>query len=403
MVNTDYKILKDWMFGKLSSLLENIEPNPEYPVLKMSLGEPKLGVPDFTKNILNLNYNDWNKYPPSEAIPSFGKSILGYIKRRYPSADKLVKLNKNIVPVPGTREPLHLVGLLAKNIKDGKTTALVTNPFYHAWLAGSVSSGSEIHWLNSLPENNYMPDLSNIPKNLLNSSVIMYICSPSNPHGSIADIDYLKKAILLARKYKFILAIDECYSDIYRMNKPKPAGGLEAAASIGKSLDNLIIFNSLSKRSNACGMRAGFIAGDEHIIENYKLLVSNGASPVPIPIQKVAEAMYDDDKHQINACLHYDKNFEIVEKYLKPFYKNFKIPDGGFFLWLKVDDDKEATKVLWENFSVKVMPGSFMAKEVNGFNPGKGFLRISLVDKEEVIEETMRRICLFLELSSVQK
>ena len=403
MLNSDYNNLKDWMFGKLTSLLENTEPNSNYPVLKMSLGEPTLGVPHFTKKILDLNYNDWGKYPPSDAIPSYGNSIINYIKRRYPTAEKLIKLNKNIVPVPGTREPLHLVGLLAKNLKVGKTIALVTNPFYHAWLTGSISSGSKIHWLNSLPENNYLPDISNLPEKLLKSSVIMYICSPSNPHGSIASIDYLKKAILLARKYKFILAIDECYGDIYRMNKPKPPGGLEAAASIGKSLENLIIFNSLSKRSNACGMRAGFIAGDENIIENYKLLVSNGASPVPIPIQKVASALYDDDDHHIKACLHYDKNFEIVEKYLKPFYKDFQIPHGGFFLWLNVNDDQKAAKILWNKFSIKVMPGSFMAKEVNGFNPGKGFLRISLVDKKEIIEETMRRICLYLKTDAIQK
>ena len=403
MVNPDYNILKDWMFGKLSSLLENIQPNPEYPILKMSLGEPTLGVPNFSKSILELNYKDWSKYPPAEAIPIFENSIVNYIKRRHSGADKLLNLNKSIVPVPGTREPLHLIGLLAKNLKAGKTTALVTNPFYHAWLAGSISSGSKIHWINSSLENNYLPDISNLTEKILNSTVIMYICSPSNPHGSVANIDYLKKTVLLARKYNFILAIDECYNDIYRMNKPKPPGGLEAAASLGQSLDNLIVFNSLSKRSNACGMRAGFIAGDKNIIEKYKLLVSNGASPVPIPIQKVASALYDDDDHNIKACLHYDKNFEIVEKYLKPFDKDFKIPDAGFFLWLKVKDDQIAAKNLWEKFSLRVMPGSFMAKDVNGFNPGKGFLRISLVEKNEIIEETMRRICEYLRLDAIQE
>ena len=122
---------------------------------------------------------------------------------------------------------------------------------------------------------------------------------------------------------------------------------------------------------------------------------------MPIPIQKVASALYDDDNHHSRACLHYDKNFEIAEKYLKPFYKDFQIPDGGFFLWLKVNDDQKAAKVLWNKFSLRVMPGSFMAKEVNGFNPGKGFLRISLVDKKEVIEETMRRICLYLKMDVI--
>jgi len=224
----------------------------------------------------------------------------------------------------------------------------------------------------------------------------MYICSPSNPHGSIADINYLNKAILLARKYNFILAVDECYSDIFRMNRPKPPGALEAAASLGEGLDNLVIFNSLSKRSNISGMRAGFIAGDEKIIESYKLLVSNGASPVPIPVQKVSAALYEDEEHHIEACLHYDKNFQIVEKYLKPFVDNFKVPAGGFFLWLKVKDDEEAAKILWNKFSLRVMPGSFMGKKINGINPGSGYLRISLVDTSEIIEETMKRLSLFL-------
>tara|TARA_B100000767_G_scaffold20656_1_gene18653 strand:- start:177 stop:1256 length:1080 start_codon:yes stop_codon:yes gene_type:complete len=353
-------------------------------------------MPDFVRDELSLNYNEWGKYPPSAAIPELSKSILKYIERRHSGAENIININKNIVPVPGTREPLHLVGLLAKNTKIGETSAIVTNPFYHAWRAGSISSGSKIHWLNALPENEYLPNISNIPVKILDSSVIMYICSPSNPHGSVASLNYLKNAILLARKHNFILAIDECYGDIYRLNKPKPPGGLDAALSLGENLDNVIIFNSLSKRSNASGMRAGFIAGDEKIIDSYKLLVSNGASPVPIPIQKVAAALYDDEEHNTNACIHYDQNFQIVEKYLKPFDKNFKIPGGGFFLWLKVNDDEAAAKILWNKFSLRVMPGRYMAIDVDGLNPGKGYLRISIVDNKEVIEEAMKRVSLFL-------
>ena len=396
MVNPDFNILKDWMFGKLNSLLKDLHPNPNYSILKMSLGEPSLKMPSFVNEELQKNSDGWGKYPPSSALPKLGNSIIKYIERRYPGAQTLINIDKNIVPVPGTREPLHLIGLLAKNIKNGKTKALVTNPFYHAWRAGSISSGSDIYWLNASQDNNYLPNINNIPKQILNSTIIMYICSPSNPHGSVASLDYLKKAILLARKHDFILAIDECYSDIYRLNRPKPFGGLDAALSLGDDLSNLVIFNSLSKRSNVSGMRAGFIVGDEQIIDSYKLLVSNGASPVPIPIQNAAAALYDDDEHQIQACLHYDKNFEIVEKYLKPFYPDFKIPEAGFFLWLKVDDDEEAAKRLWSKYSIRVMPGRYMATEINGVNPGKGYLRISIVDDKEKIEELMKRICLFL-------
>ncbi len=396
-MNPDYNILKDWMFGKLNFLLKDIKPNPDYNILKMSLGEPSLKIPTFVDEELKNNADGWGKYPPSTAIPRLGKSILKYIERRYPGAQNLVNIDKHIVPVPGTREPLHLVGLLAKNLKKGKTKALVTNPFYHAWRAGSISSGSDVYWLNASEDNNYLPNIRQIPPEILDSSIIMYICSPSNPHGSIASLEYLKTAILLARKYNFILAIDECYSDIYRLNKPKPSGGLDAALSLGGDLSNIIIFNSLSKRSNASGMRAGFIVGDEKIIESYKLLVSNGASPVPIPIQNAASALYDDEDHQIKACEHYDKNFEVVENYLRPFYSDLKIPEAGFFLWLPVVDDEEATKILWNKFALRVMPGSYMGYEINGINPGKGFLRISIVDEINIIEDVMKRLCLFLQ------
>ena len=396
-MNPDYNILKDWMFGKLNFLLKDIKPNPDYNILKMSLGEPSLKIPAFVDEELKNNADGWGKYPPSTAIPRLGKSILKYIERRYPGAQNLVNIDKHIVPVPGTREPLHLVGLLAKNLKKGKTKALVTNPFYHAWRAGSISSGSDVYWLNASEDNNYLPNIKQIPIEILDSSIIMYICSPSNPHGSIASLEYLKTAILLARKYNFILAIDECYSDIYRLNKPKPSGGLDAALSLGGDLSNIIIFNSLSKRSNASGMRAGFIVGDEKIIESYKLLVSNGASPVPIPIQNAASALYDDEDHQIKACEHYDKNFEVVENYLRPFYSDLKIPEAGFFLWLPVVDDEEATKILWTKFALRVMPGSYMGYEINGINPGKGFLRISIVDEINIIEDVMKRLCLFLQ------
>ena len=397
MVNPDYNILKDWMFGKLNFLLKDIKPNPDYNILKMSLGEPSLKIPRFVNEELKNNADGWGKYPPSTAIPRLGNSILKYIERRYPGAQNLVNIDKHIVPVPGTREPLHLVGLLAKNLKKGKTKALVTNPFYHAWRAGSISSGSDVYWLNASEDNNYLPNIRQIPEEILDSSIIMYICSPSNPHGSIASLEYLKNAILLARKYNFILAIDECYSDIYRLNKPKPSGGLDAALSLGGDLSNIIIFNSLSKRSNASGMRAGFIVGDEKIIESYKLLVSNGASPVPIPIQNAASALYDDEDHQLKACQHYDKNFEVVESYLRPFYSDFNIPEAGFFLWLPVVDDVEATKILWNKFALRVMPGSYMGNEINGINPGKGFLRISIVDEINIIEDVMKRLCLFLQ------
>ncbi len=392
MLNSDFYVLKNWMFGKLNDLLVDVNPNSKLSVIKMSIGEPQLKAPMYINDELMKFSSDWSKYPPSIAIPRLKNSIMMYLQRRFNESDKLVNPDINILPVPGTREPLHLIGLIAKNKNKSNPIALVTNPYYHAWRTGGIECSSKIYWLNAKRENNYNPDLDEIPKNILDSTVIMYLCFPSNPQGGLTSLAYLKKAINLAKDYDFVLALDECYIDIYRLKEKKPIGGLDAIIEMGADLKNIIIFNSLSKRSNVPGIRSGFIVADEEIINIYKLLVSNGAAPVPIPIQNVASALYDDDAHNVLSCKSYDYNFELAKKYLGKNFSDLDIPKAGFFLWLPVHDDIKITKSLWKDFSIRVMPGSFMAEEIDGYNPGKNFLRIALVYDKFIIEEAMKRI-----------
>ena len=396
MLNKDFDVLKNWMFGSLSSLLDNIPPNPNLNVLKMSIGEPQLGPPNFIRNKFDDFFDYWGKYPPSDTIPALSDAISSYLGKRFPGSEKIVDIDKNIVPVPGTREALHLVGLISKNIQKRNSVAVLTNPFYHAWRAGAIESGSKIIWLNARKDNNYNPDLQSLSEETLQATTIMYLCFPSNPHGAIANIDYLINASKLAKKYDFILAVDECYIDIYRTTYSKPIGCLDALIKVNSNLDNIVIFNSLSKRSSVPGLRAGFIVGDEKVIALYKLLVSNGASPVPIPIQNIAALLYKDEKHNYETCLHYDQNFKIAKDFLIKTHPNLKIPNAGFYLWLPVEDDLKATVDLWKDYSVRVMPGTYMAEEVSGENPCKGFLRIALVYKQEIVKEAMGRISNYL-------
>ena len=402
MLNSEFDELKDWMFGSLNNLLSNIESNPNYEIIKMTVGEPTLGPPKFIGKELEKSFSDWGKYPPTEAISTLKTSIMRYLERRFKYSNNIVDENTNILPVPGTREPLHLVGLIAKNKNIKKNIGIVTNPFYHAWRLGAIQSSSNIYWINAQKKNNYNPDIKTIPKNILESTSIMYLCFPSNPQGAIADTHYLMNAITLARKYDFILVIDECYIDIIRLNKPKPLGALDVLVKMKSNLDNIIIVNSLSKRSSVPGLRAGFIVGDKKIIDIYKLLVSNGASPVPVPIQKVAATLYSDEEHNLFAREHYDRNFQIAEKFLKKFYPNFKIPDAGFYLWLPVKDDIKTTQVLWKEFSLRVMPGTFMGKEINGINPGKDYLRLALVDSQNIVLEAMKRLTDYLKKTNYE-
>ena len=392
MINKDFDVLKNWMFGSLSSLLDNKPPNPNLNVLKMSIGEPQLGPPEFIRNKFDDFFDYWGKYPPSNAIPILSEAISTYLSKRFPGSEKIVDLDKNVVPIPGTREALHLVGLISKNNQKRNSVAILTNPFYHAWRAGAIESGSKIIWLNAKKDNNYNPNLESLSEETLKATTIMYLCFPSNPHGVVANINYLIKAAMLAKKYDFILAMDECYIDIYRTAYTKPIGCLDALIKANLNLDNIVIFNSLSKRSNVPGLRAGFLLGDEKVIALYKLLVSNGASPVPIPIQNIAAFLYKDDKHNYETCLHYDQNFKIAKDFLFETHPELKIPDAGFYLWLPVKDDLKVAIDLWKYYSVRVMPGTFMAEEVFGENPCKGFLRIALVYRKEIVQEAMERI-----------
>ena len=392
MLNKDFDVLKNWMFGSLSSLLDGISPNPNFNALKMSIGEPQLGPPKFIRAQFDNFFDFWGKYPPAEPITVLKDAIRIYLNKRFPGSEKIINFDKNLVPVPGTREALHLVGLISKNVQKNNSIAALTNPFYHAWKAGAIESGSKILWLNAKQINNYNPNIDDLSRETLKSISIMYLCFPTNPHGALTTIDYFIKVINLAKEFDFILAIDECYIDIYRTSHTKPIGCLDALVKMNENLDNIVIFNSLSKRSNVPGLRAGFIVGDKNVISLYKLLVSNGASPVPIPIQNIAASLYKDEKHNYETCLYYDQNFKIAKEFLNESHPNLKIPDAGFYLWLPVRDDLKATIDLWKYYSVRVMPGTFMAENVFGENPCKGFLRIALVHKEEIVTEAMQRI-----------
>ena len=396
MLNSDFDELKNWMFGSLNELLKDVKHNPKFNIIKMSIGEPKMDPPKFILKSLNDPLSDWGRYPPADAIPKLKSSIKNYLSKRFLGSENIVSMDKNVLPVPGTREPLHLIGLIAKNKNKKNPIAIVTNPFYHAWRAGGIESSSKIYWINADKNNDYNPNLESIPEKILESTVIMYLCFPSNPHGGITSYHYLKKAIKLAREYDFVLALDECYIDISRQNVSRPIGALDVLVRMDSDLTNIIIFNSLSKRSNAAGLRAGFIVADKKIIDIYKLLVSNGASPLPIPIQNAAADLYSDEEHNFLACKRYDENFEIAYKYLNKFVPNLKIPHAGFFLWLPVKNDLKMTIDLWHHYSLRVMPGSFMAKEINGYNPGKGYLRLALVENSTVIVDAMERITDYL-------
>ena len=387
MFNPEFSIFNDWMFGKLNDLLSNINPPKDLEPILLTVGEPKLSPPLIVKEVFNRYHSDWRKYTPSNGTRYFRESVAEYIANRYPKAADFLDVDEEINPVPGTRAPLFQIGLLLKGGNKEKNVSLVTNPFYHAWRAGAIAANKNIVWMNTSHLTGWLPQVSKIEPKVLQKASIMYVCSPSNPQGACASINWLINTINICRKYDILLCVDECYADIYRQDNMPPIGTIEALEKIGEGSKGVIIFHSLSKRSSAAGLRAGFIAGDSNIISMYRKLVANGGVVISEPQLRVAQALYKDEEHVKNNRLYYDRNFEISEKIL-----NIKKPQGGFFNFIPVDNDLAATKYLWENYGIKVMPGRYMAFSNRGNNPGKNYIRIALVNNAEITNLALTKI-----------
>ena len=388
-LNPAHAIFDGNMFVQLRSILEPIAPHPSLPMLDMSIGEPQMPPCQLLLDSVAKHNSAWQFYPKATGNARFIGAVQNYIDRRWPVASQLAD-DAQIIPVPGTREPLHLLGHLVAGTKPN-AVALVTNPFYHAWRAGALASGGEIQFLNSGANHNFLPDLTAIDADTLARTTLLYLCSPTNPHGSIMDLDYLKMALSLARQHDFLVVMDECYSDIWR-HQPPP-GMIEAAAALaadGPGLDplrNLVVLNSLSKRSGAAGLRAGFMVGDHNVIGQYLKLVGNGGSLVPTPLLEVAADLYDDDDHVAAIRSYYNANFDIAAAHLR-----ITPPEGGFFLWLKVDDDIDFVQRLMAEQAVRALPGSFMAVATEAGNPGSGYVRLALVHDADRTDTAIRRI-----------
>mgnify|MGYP002866378229 FL=1 len=388
-LNPAHAIFDGNMFVQLRSILEPIAPHPTLQMLDMSIGEPQMPPCQLLLDSVAKHNSAWQFYPKATGNARFIGAVQNYINRRWPAASQLAD-DAQIIPVPGTREPLHLLGYLVAATKPN-AVALVTNPFYHAWRAGALASGAEIQFLDSGANHNFLPDLVAVDADILARTTLLYLCSPTNPHGSIMDLDYLKMALSLARQYDFLVVMDECYSDIWR-HQPPP-GMIEAAAALAGDasgldpLRNLVVLNSLSKRSGAAGLRAGFMVGDNVVISQYLKIIGNGGSLVPTPLLEVAADLYNDDDHVTEIRSFYNANFDIAAEHLR-----ITPPDGGFFLWLKVDDDIDFVQRLMAEQAVRALPGSFMAVKTDSGNPGSGYVRFALVHDADRTNTALRRV-----------
>ena len=305
-------------FQRLNILLEGIEAPKNKKELILSIGEPQHKPPKFIKEIIDKNFSKWSKYPPTLGMEKLNIASINWVKRRFKLTEDIINYKDNIVQLAGTREGLFNVALALTPRKKNnlKPAILIPDPFYQVYAGASRISGADPIFVSSLKKNNFIPAFSNVSKETLNRTSIIYVCSPSNPEGVSLKIEDWKNLIFLARNNNATLIVDECYTDIY--SETPPIGVLEACKILNTDISNIISFHSLSKRSNVPGFRSGFAVGDKNIITSFKKLRHYCAGQQPIPIQEAATALWNDDDHMLKKIeKNISKNFKWQKIFLR--------------------------------------------------------------------------------------
>lgn len=372
--------LPEYAFPRLRALLDHHPAGGE--VVHMSIGEPKHAFPPFVADVLSQNINGFNRYPANNGDAELLGACSDWIQRRY-SVE--VDPDTQVLSLNGTREGLFAASVaLSPESKGGqRPKILIPNPFYQVYAIGALTSGADPYFVPALAQNGFLPDYHSLPPEVLNATTAAYICSPSNPQGAVASVEYWINLIQLAEKYDFQIFADECYAEIYR--GAPPTGALEAAAKVSVDPERVVVFHSLSKRSNLPGLRSGFVAGGPKSIAEMKKLRAYAGAPIPTPLQQVSAACWRDDTHVVENRLLYQEKYEAADQIFKG-VQGFLSPQAGFFLWLPVDDGEAATLKLWTQTGVRALPGAYLSRDVDGSNPGQGFIRAAMVaSKQETI------------------
>jgi len=380
-----------YAFSRLRDLLDGVKPGDHE--ISMAIGEPKHSFPRWVTDIIIQNADGFNDYPANEGIPELKKEIVDWLRRRYSVS---LDPQKNILALNGTREGLYnsLIALCPEKKNNSQPIVLIPNPFYQVYMASSLTVNAEPYFVDAAPQNNHLPDFSAVPKNILLRTVGVYLCSPSNPQGAIATIEYWIKLLELAENYDFKIFADECYSEIYRYQAPP--GALEALNAISADPERLVVFHSLSKRSNLPGLRSGFLATGPENLKRLSKLKSYGGAPLPKPLQYASAAVWRDEEHVKENRKLYEAKYKFADEIFTGL-DGYTSPEAGFFLWIKVQDSEKTTLDLWRETGVRVLPGAYLAQEKSGKNPGQDFIRVALVAQQKLTEEGLIKIRSLLE------
>ncbi len=391
-VNPNLDLLQPYPFQKLRELLSGITPSPALRHVNLSIGEPKHATPRLVIDALNANMAGLAAYPTTQGSDALRQSISQWLAERYaiPAPDAA----KQIVPVNGSREALFAFAQAVIDSSKPNPVVISPNPFYQIYEGAALLAGAEPYFVNTTAANGFQPDWNGVPEDIWQRTQLVYVCSPGNPTGAVMPLAGWQRMFELADRYGFVIASDECYSEIY-FDQP-PLGALQAAQQLGRSdYRNLVVFSSLSKRSNVPGMRSGFVAGDAKILEKFLLYRTYHGCAMNPMVQAASVAAWNDEAHVEDNRQQYRAKFAAVTPMLKQVLE-VDLPDAAFYLWARAPiSDTEFARELYRQQHVTVLPGSFLARDAHGVNPGQHYVRIALVAPLEECVEAAGRIVAF--------
>lgn len=378
-------------FRRLAAMLRGLEPPPSVEPIDLSIGEPKHAPPSLLAETVAAHAHLWNRYPPPQGTPEFRAACAAWLERRYGLPTGALDSDRQILPVAGTKEALYLVAQLVVDAAAGSRPPLVAmpDPLYAVYYGAAVAAGAEPLCLPATRASGFLPDLGALDAESLRRLALFYLCSPANPQGAVADRDYLARLYRLAREYDFLLAVDECYADIY--HDAPPPGALEVVRAIDADFRNLLVFHSLSKRSSAPGLRSGFVAGDAEVVGRFLELRAYGAAVQPLPLVAAATRLWQEEGHVEDNRRLYRRKFDLATELLSGRF-GFHRPPAGFFLWLEVGDGETFARRAWCESGVKLLPGAYLSATRGSGAPGAPFVRAALVHAEETVREALERL-----------
>ncbi|HEY1836479.1 MAG TPA: aminotransferase class I/II-fold pyridoxal phosphate-dependent enzyme [Rhizomicrobium sp.] len=378
-------------FAQLATLLENEKPGG--PAINLSIGDPRGAVPDFVMEALAKHAHQFGEYPAINGTQDWRDAAANWLRTRFHLPEQVMSAENNLLPLCGTREGLFLAPFIVtpERKAGGRPVILLPNPFYQAYAAAIAASGAEPVYVRADAESGFLPDFASLPKSVLERTVAVYLCSPSNPEGAVATQSYWRALFALADTHDFTIFADECYADIYFGREPLSA--LTARYEAGGDISRLLTFHSLSKRSCLPGLRSGIVAGDPKLIATFRQFRNYAGPQLSMPIQAASAAAWRDEAHVARNRAIFAARFEAARDVLG---NRIRVPQAGMFLWMEVGDGVEATRKLWREGGIRVLPGAYMGRESEPgkpqSNPGFSYIRVALVSDLSTIKAALARM-----------